>query len=621
MRLIGVSFRGFRRLAATGIRIDAPLVAIVGPNEAGKTSLLRALVHLNDADPFSPSDFTRGATQAAGEAVITATYALEAGDHERLALITEAREATKYILMKNADGKLSASLDPPPRRDITSRLPLALQLYEAANQEWMPSDVAEQLNGVAPLLDSEAASLPESTLSLLEDARDSLAAIPEAASLLEHIDRSIETEREEHPNKRALSELRNRRPRYLWFGDDERTLASEYELGGDRTTYPTALRQLAALANLDLAALTDAVLAGDYGSAETLEERANARLAHVFRDAWRQSSLIVRLRLDETRLRILVSNTAGEYTSIAERSEGLRAFVSLVAFVALNPGEVPPVILVDEAESHLHYDAQADLVRVFTRQPVASHVIYTTHSAGCLPEDLGTGVRALEPTTGDRTVIHDSVWTKGPGFTPLILAMGASVTAFAPTRLAVLAEGPSEAILLPSLLREAAGVQTLGYQVAPGLASAAPETARNLELEAPRVAYLVDGDEAGAALRERLQRAGVPATAIASLGRSGTGLSLEDFVRPEIYRAAVNEELRLWQRPGPIPESAIPAKGRSRAVADWCRKHRIEPPGKPAVASRILQMFAGRSLVMPTRRAMLQRLHEQLLSILQRPSS
>ena len=56
---------------------------------------------------------------------------------------------------------------------------------------------------------------------------------------------------------------------------------------------------------------------------------------------------------------------------IEERSAGLQMFAALLAFCARYADYVPPILLFDEAETHLHYGAQADLVHVFETQNVA----------------------------------------------------------------------------------------------------------------------------------------------------------------------------------------------------------------------------------------------------------
>ena len=98
---------------------------------------------------------------------------------------------------------------------------------------------------------------------------------------------------------------------------------------------------------------------------------------------------------------------------IRERSDGLRQFVALVALAAHQPNPVPPILLIDEVETHLHYNAQADLIEVLTEQNAARQIVYTTHSAACLPQDLGLGVRVVEGL-GERTAskVRQNFWRR-----------------------------------------------------------------------------------------------------------------------------------------------------------------------------------------------------------------
>ena len=128
-----------------------------------------------------------------------------------------------------------------------------------------------------------------------------------------------------------------------------------------------------------------------------------------------------------------VSNPAGGYSTLDERSDGLKIFVSLLALTATQQSEVPPIVLIDELERHLHYDAQADVVQVMSTQTVIPQIIYTTHSAGCLPEDIGAGVRLVGTNDGaNRSTVENRFWSTGPGFSPLLIGMGASSLAFRP---------------------------------------------------------------------------------------------------------------------------------------------------------------------------------------------
>lgn len=200
----------------------------------------------------------------------------------------------------------------------------------------------------------------------------------------------------------------------------------------------------------------------------------------------------MRFRIDESTLRLLIESPHEPASRIDERSDGMRAFIALLAYAAVSgTGPTKPVLLIDEAELHLHYAAQADLVQVLTEQTAASQIIYTTHSAGCLPEDLGTSVRIVAPVEdADRSRTINWFWEGNePGFAALLHGMGYAVGAFAftPARFAVFAGGPTDLVLLPTLLREATGQRRLEFQVAPGLALVNRQRASTLELEAGRV--------------------------------------------------------------------------------------------------------------------------------------
>ena len=60
MKLVKVGLEGYARFRARPeLDVDAPLVAIIGPNEAGKTSMLQALLRLNDTGGFDPKEISR----------------------------------------------------------------------------------------------------------------------------------------------------------------------------------------------------------------------------------------------------------------------------------------------------------------------------------------------------------------------------------------------------------------------------------------------------------------------------------------------------------------------------------------------------------------------------------
>ena len=260
----------------------------------------------------------------------------------------------------------------------------------------------------------------------------------------------------------------------MLFHDDDRILPTVTPVDPrSRGQMSSATKNLLAIAELDIAAVWKAHTDEDSGEKKTLLDASNRRLVEFFGEAWNQSNISVNLDVDERGLLThVVDMDTRRFTRIEERSEGLRAFVTLAVFLGSQALEVPPILLIDEAELHLHADAQADLVGGLLRQINATQVWYTTHSPACLPSDLGTGIRLLE-RHGEKSEIKSHFWTnQEPGFAPLLYAMGAGAAAFSRCRWAVLGEGASEMILLPTLIRKATGLDDLPYQVAPGLANA-----------------------------------------------------------------------------------------------------------------------------------------------------
>jgi energy-coupling factor transporter ATP-binding protein EcfA2 len=641
MRLVWVSVHGYRRFAEDSrVNVDLPVVAVVGPNEAGKSSLLQAIARLSDEEPFEAGgegrEFTRSVAVRPDQRVVGAEFLLEAHELEAIRHIPEATQARWLQAWKRGDGRVDGQLVPTPRRDRGPRRRAAAALRRALESRHLDGsayevdgearDLLDDVEDVLGTLDSDAGTLERASLDQIEIFAQRLKVAVEERhpkyfrDLPEQLASVIDHERAEHPHTTAFQTVFSMRPEFLLFSEDDRTLNSTYELDEVAHDPPAALGNLAGLAQLDLVAVRDAARASEWGRVESLVRGGNEELERVFHESWRQAAMTLRLRVDGTVLRLLVETVPGRYDFIADRSDGLRWFIALLAYTETQGGEVPPVLLVDEAESHLHYDAQADLVRVFARQRAAAKVIYTTHSAGCLPEDLGAAIRVVAPVPdSERSEVRNWFWEESPGFSPLFLGMGASALAFTAVRRAVIAEGAADLILLPSVLREATGRSELGFQVAPGLAEVSPDAIDELGLVASRVAYIVDGDAGGRAVRRKLIRQGVPEDLIVAIRDGDRGLALEDLLDHDTYLAGVNEELRRSRGDAhQMSGRDIPNSERPAAIDRWCRDRGIDAPSKRAIANRLLERDAAGPLVARRRVAAARALFTALTTALER---
>lgn len=617
VKLIGFTVSGYRRfLQASSLKLHGDMIAIVGPNEAGKSSLLRAMAKLGDRETFAADERTR---RHKVSPKLVWQLELSSDDRTALADIPEATGVRSVRVSKEGDGTTRrwTFLPARPHRDLTPRHE-AQAAFESVRSSLVTASghngnlKPDVLQRVSELLASEDESLDAASLDEVHEVADAFTGLadfvkvdaegpvgdvaPDFGVAVEMLESTAATlsgllahERAPTPAQRCISVLDPRIPEVLLFGRDDRELSSEYDLAQVAENPPSALRHLCHLAGLDLVALRDEVADGLTADVTTRRDAANRVLRYAFADAWNQVDVAVQMEVQGTVLHVQAT-TPGDrgVSTISERSDGMRWFAALLAYA--HGWTRKPILLVDEIETHLHYDAQADLIQVLAQQDFTSKVIYSTHSFGSLPPDLGQGVRVVEQVDMATSRLRNGFWDQGAGFSPLLAAMGAAATSLTPTRHAIIGEGPSEAVLIPTLLRQVT-TQPVLFQVAPGLASVAAAAIPDLETEAGRVAFLVDGDPAGGAIRTTLLASGVSETRITVLLDQGSNepLLLEDLLDEQVLAKAWNDEIQLWQEGAPsIPASEFADSCCITQAEAWASANGVSVPDKVAVAQRVL---------------------------------
>lgn len=134
MRLIKVEVSGYKRFAApTTLYVNGPVVAVVGPNEAGKTSLLDALAHLSSGAEFDRREFTDRTTPDGDAVIVRASYILE--DEDRGALEVDLpNERIEFRLRKDADNEVVPELAYQLHRDLDARADARKRLGSTAER-------------------------------------------------------------------------------------------------------------------------------------------------------------------------------------------------------------------------------------------------------------------------------------------------------------------------------------------------------------------------------------------------------------------------------------------------------------------------------------------------------
>jgi len=642
MRLVKAEFKGFGRLADTKVNLDNKVIAIVGPNEAGKTTLLKALAYIDNGRSLSVSERSRGTDVVDdGQTVVRVQHLLDDADRELVSdLDLEELPKSLWLSRTAGGGDVIKEVVPAPRKAVAPLRSALVALKKSATKanfdalgpvEEADTEVesdearlsfatrlADALNAVDP--GAEASTLPGVGVAVNPSA---WLAEFDAFGLAGPIRDALEPVRDwldrPHPAAKVEQRLFDGSPDILLFGDEDRTLNSTYVLSDDVVANPpAALRNLATMARLPLDQLWMTINNGDEGARETHIEKANQALSEAFKTAWKQSNLTVQLKIEGSNLAIRIKQDGITITQFHERSAGLQMFVALVAFLTVKGQTVPPVLLIDEAETHLHIDAQADLVNTFMTQQQAAKIIYTTHSPACLPPDLGSNIRAVLPDkkNGQRSVIEGSFWHGAAGFSPLMLAMGAGAAAFSAARRVVLAEGASEMLMMPSLVKAAIAVADLDYQVAPGLSEVPATMYPELDLEGARVAFLVDGDRGGLAIKDALVKSGVSEKRIVTLGT----LTLENLLDPMAYRTVIAKLINdanpsISIQIDDVPELPDPSSNLwPDFVENWAKDKGYLLPGKRAVASKLVE--EGLATPSDYGRPILVEAHKQLTALL-----
>lgn len=630
MHLFKVEFKGYKRLRdIVTMDADPAVVCIVGPNAAGKSSLLDALVHLNDDRAFEARERTRG-LDPSEKAWVSAYFYLEQADLDAISAIPEARSIKTAEFFKVSGSGRGLQLQPEPKRDLRPRIKAQKRLEKLLSHPWLPdTDAAEEDASLRPRTqaalgytsqdDEKLGSDVFEVFQVLATQLEGALGLPEQFAELPELLRQLVQTESTHPHDEAQEILKRRVPRFLKFDESARNLQPSYDLEGEDDL---AIRNLLQLAGTSWESLQEIYGSGDKGRKVAALDAANQKLHKAISSAWGQADLTVRLDLDESVLAVLMSMESEDFIEIDQHSDGLRQFVALRSFIALTGESFRPIVLIDEAETHLHYDGQADLMKILQEQDEAAKVIYTTHSAGCLPRDLGLGVRAVVPLyrdSGKRRIqtdystITDRLWTHGSDFSPLLLAMGASAFAFSATQRAVVTEGISDALLLPTLIREATGKERLSYQIVPGFSEASKDDVPQFDLLASRVAFVADSDKGGDDHAKKLRKNGVRDQQIVFLGGKGKGVCLEDVLAKEVYVEAVNAELARRHDGVRIKPTDVPDVGRGRAIEKLLAKQTDKDGkpvqvSKPAIAQRILEQLPERMLVAPMKKTTLRAL-------------
>lgn len=118
MQLGRIHIAGLGRLSDASMKVRGKVTAVVGPNEAGESTLLRALASISNGEAFTDApggDVPRRTTPADDAPAATVYFALDADDYEAIGVIAS----------ETYGGGVTRKLEPIPRRPRSHRQPAA----------------------------------------------------------------------------------------------------------------------------------------------------------------------------------------------------------------------------------------------------------------------------------------------------------------------------------------------------------------------------------------------------------------------------------------------------------------------------------------------------------------
>jgi len=593
MRLFKARVQNYRSIIDSGeFEIEELKTILVGPNEAGKTVLLKALQQLSkpkDVPGFDVlrdyprakyNDISTGKVKISNVTVVTGYFSLDEDDKNLLP--EEFRDCT-YKVYKNIDNQPYHQLEnAPPKicyKDIKNDL-TRLLIY--LDKQYSLKNPTETTKLPSILLGTIINGLTDSTVISGEYSKNIKAQLEKQYALIEE-----ENEKEESRYNKLLEQidfnnqydevlkiLESRKPVFILFNNyfkvkpsvhlehlatrtEQNLLDDQYYDYGN-----LCLLKLLGFTARELSELGKAQ-SPDMKNPETLKaykdkldtrsyqlNAASVRLTDEIRQVWmpnpsRPEADKLKVVADGQYLKVVVEDDIGVDIELDQRSEGFQWLVSffVVFFAEAIDKHKNAILLLDEPGLSLHGLKQRDFRETISRLAEHNQTIYTTHSPFLVGPDELDLVRVVELNNRkEGTKVHTTISSSDPaGLLPLQEALGYDLaqSLFSQQRNLIL-EGITDYWYLEACaqLLNDSGLETLNDKIALVFANSAGKVvyyATILFAQHLKVAALLDSDAAGdqAAQQENL---------VHTLGNKNI-LRTKDFVSG-IDKAEIEDLLR-----------------------------------------------------------------------------
>ena len=468
MRLQRARVQKYRSIRDSGwFDVNSEKTLLVGPNEAGKTVLLRALEKINPPDGvpgFEPlrdyprselndlklDENSRGTITPDSVTVVTAQFELDDDDRDAVRQINEGFADCSYRIGRRLNNRFWHGIDGGPEvptyRDVQKdliRLASHVHTRSSTSAEWDSEDTPRQE------LDEMVAEWDDTTViegehaAAISDWLDAVFPLIDEENTTEEnrFDRLTKATKVSEDRKSALRVLRQRLPVFVYFSNYFRVhprlhlghLADRLEQNLlDDDDYDRGNECLLKLLGFSARELSDLGYPAEPGAGDPdglkayqdqLDRRsyqlnaASVRLTDSINEIWRPDpnraeASRLRVEADHQYLKVVVEDELGVEVELDQRSEGFQWLVSffVVFFAEAADRYENSILLLDEPGLSLHGLKQREFRTTVSHLAETNQLLYTTHSPFMVgPEELDL-VRVVE-MMGRRvgTKVHTTV--------------------------------------------------------------------------------------------------------------------------------------------------------------------------------------------------------------------
>ena len=620
MKLHSFRVQSFRSVVDSGRVTVDDVTALIGPNEAGKSSLIQGLASISMDEAYSDFDLTQlesvakrnmdGDLKSSEIEIVKANFILGPTDKEELASIAKSAgiettakpESIQEASTHNESDpgtKPKTAFSPPDNLDIRKFYDGFYKIDVNGTQIRFPSRAA--MSRARKKVDNELKSLSKKASTEFLTRHPNNSYPTQFSDALKQASEATTTRREEGDSviqrlqgllalpyddefKKHIQWVTTRIKRIVengFLNNDLEVKAYEYVLRRmPKTVYfriyermedEVPIKELRerpekhrtfvnflTLAEINLETIERLVSDEETSKIPVYLENGCGKATRLLREAWPQELLDVELRYTDGRLQVFTKNAGAVETLLppSSGSEGFQWYFGFyINFGAATKAEYRnAILLLDDPGVFLHPTAHKQLLQLFEKyldNDVTT--IYTTHLPFLIPRDKLNRLRLVEKE-GAKSNIHSKFWATSDKdvLYPLRAALGVTLAdSLHVGAMTIVAEGPSDRILLMGLLRYFAerGIRKIrnleDIEVLSGKAArGAIDDAVLLQIERLPYVLILDNDKEGNNARKQALETGIPDGRIVTLPllagseASQKEFDIEDMFPIEIYSKA-----------------------------------------------------------------------------------